>query len=322
MKIAILDDYQDVVRHLKCFSMLNEHEVKVFNSKAVGVGQLAIRLSQFEILVLNRERTSLNRALLSKLPKLRLISQTGKVSGHIDLEACKDLNITVMEGVGDPYAPAELTWGLILASSRKIPQYTKYLQEGLWQTSSLHPAQNQLGRVLHGRKIGIWGYGRIGKLVAQYAKAFQMKVEIWGSIDSRTQALKDGLSVSESRADFFRTCDIISLHLRLNDETRHIVQQDDLSSMKRDALFVNTSRAELIEPNALETALNLGHPGFAALDVFESEPLSQEYSLRGKENVLLTPHVGYVEQDSYESYFSAAFQNILAFCHKQESTGN
>lgn len=322
MKIAILDDYQDVVRHLKCFSMLNEHEVKVFNSKAVGVGQLAIRLSQFEVLVLNRERTSLNRALLSKLPKLRLISQTGKVSGHIDLEACKDLNITVMEGVGDPYAPAELTWGLILASSRKIPQYATYLQEGLWQTSSLHPTQNQLGRVLHGRKIGIWGYGRIGKLVAQYARAFQMKVEIWGSIDSRTQAAKDGFSASESKADFFRTCDIISLHLRLNDETRYIVQQDDLCSMKKDALFVNTSRAELIEPNALETALNLGHPGFAALDVFESEPLSQEYSLRGKENVLLTPHVGYVEQDSYESYFSAAFQNILAFCHKQESIGN
>lgn len=322
MKIAILDDYQDVVRHLKCFSMLNEHEVKVFNSKAIGVGQLAIRLSQFEVLVLNRERTSFNRALLSKLPKLKLISQTGKVSGHIDLEACKDLNITVMEGVGDPYAPAELTWGLILASSRKIPQYATYLQEGLWQTSSLHPTQNQLGRVLHGRKIGIWGYGRIGKLVAQYARAFQMKVEIWGSIDSRTQAAKDGFSASESKADFFRTCDIISLHLRLNDETRHIVQQDDLCSMKKDALFVNTSRAELIEPNALETALNLGHPGFAALDVFESEPLSQEYSLRGKENVLLTPHVGYVEQDSYESYFSAAFQNILAFCHKQESIGN
>lgn len=316
MKIAILDDYQDVVRHLKCFSMLNEHEVKVFNNKAVGVGQLAIRLSQFDALVLNRERTSLNRALLSKLPKLKLISQTGKVSGHIDLDACKDLNITVMEGVGDPYAPAELTWALILASSRKIPQYTTYLQEGLWQTSSLHPNQNQLGRVLYGRKIGIWGYGRIGKLVAQYAKAFQMEVEIWGSIDSRTQALKDGFSASESKADFFRTCDIISLHLRLNDETRHIVSQDDLSSMKTDALFVNTSRAELIAPNALETALNLGRPGFAALDVFESEPLSQEYGLRGKENVLLTPHLGYVEQDSYESYFSAAFQNILAFCQK------
>lgn len=316
MKIAILDDYQDVVRHLKCFSMLNEHEVKVFNNKAVGVGQLAIRLSQFDALVLNRERTSLNRALLSKLPKLKLISQTGKVSGHIDLDACKDLNITVMEGVGDPYAPAELTWALILASSRKIPQYTKYLQEGLWQTSSLHPNQNQLGRVLYGRKIGIWGYGRIGKLVAQYAKAFQMEVEIWGSIDSRTQALKDGFSASESKADFFRTCDIISLHLCLNDETRHIVRQDDLGSMKTDALFVNTSRAELIAPNALEIALNLGCPGFAALDVFESEPLSQEYGLRGKENVLLTPHLGYVEQDSYESYFSAAFQNILVFCQK------
>lgn len=321
MKIAILDDYQDVVRHLKCFSILNEHEVKVFNNKAVGVGQLAIRLNQFDVLVLNRERTSLSRALLSKLPKLKLISQTGKVSGHIDLDACKDLNITVMEGVGDPYAPAELTWALILASSRKIPQYTTYLQEGLWQTSSLHPNQNQLGRVLHGRKIGIWGYGRIGKLVAQYAKAFHMKVEIWGSADSLTQALKDGFSASESKADFFRTCDIISLHLRLNDETRHIVSQDDLSSMKTDALFVNTSRAELIAPNALETALNLGRPGFAALDVFENEPLSQEYGLRGKENVLLTPHLGYVEQDSYESYFSTAFQNILAFCQKQENTG-
>nr|WP_315472222.1 D-2-hydroxyacid dehydrogenase family protein [uncultured Undibacterium sp.] len=314
MKIAILDDYQDVVRYLDCFSMLKDHEIKVFNNRAVGLGQLAIRLASFDALVLVRERTVLNRALLSKLPNLKLISQTGKVSGNIDLTAAAELGITILEGAGDPTAPAELTWALIMASSRKITNYTQHLQEGLWQTASIHPQFNQLGRVLKGRQLGIWGYGRIGKLVAGYGQAFGMRVVIWGSEASRRQAEQDGYHSSGSRQEFFETSDVISLHLRLHPATRGIVQLSDLQRMKSDALIVNTSRAELIETDALSAALAAGHPGFAALDVFENEPLPKDFALHAKENVLLTPHLGYVEKDSYELYFATAFQNIIDFC--------
>ncbi|MFC0351249.1 D-2-hydroxyacid dehydrogenase family protein [Undibacterium danionis] len=316
MKIAILDDYQDTVRHLDCFSLLKEHEVKVFNNHAVGQGQLAIRLAPFEALVLIRERTVLSRALLSKLPKLKLISQTGKVAGNIDLVAAQELGITVLEGVGDPTAPAELTWALIMASSRKITNYSAHLQDGLWQTASIHPQHNQLGRVLKGRQLGIWGYGRIGKLVAGYARAFGMRVSVWGSEASRLQAEQDGHQSSTSKQAFFETSDIISLHLRLHPATRGIVQLSDLQAMKADALFVNTSRAELVATDALTTALATGRPGFAALDVFENEPLQKDSVLLNKENVLLTPHLGYVEKDSYELYFGTAFQNILNYCQK------
>ncbi|MFZ6819144.1 D-2-hydroxyacid dehydrogenase family protein [Undibacterium sp. Ji22W] len=316
MKIAILDDYQDVVRGLNCFSLLHEHEVKVFNNRAVGLGQLAIRLQQFEALVLIRERTILNRPLLSKLPNLKLISQTGKVSGNIDLDAAAEFGIQVVEGTGDPTAPAELAWALIMASSRKIPQYAQHLQEGVWQAASLHARYNQLGRVLKGRQLGIWGYGRIGKLVANYARAFGMQVLIWGSETSRQQAQQDGFIAATSQQQFFESSDIISLHLRLNDATRHIVQLGDLQRMKPDALFVNISRAELVAQDALLTALSQGRPGSAALDVFENEPLPTDYPLRQRENVLLTPHLGYVEQDSYELYFGRAFQNIIEFCAK------
>ncbi|WP_395008388.1 D-2-hydroxyacid dehydrogenase family protein [Undibacterium sp.] len=313
MKIAILDDYQDVVRGLDCFSMLNEHEVKVFNNSAIGLGQLAIRLQQFEALVLIGERSVFTRALLSKLPRLKLISQTGSVSGNIDLEAAEELGITVLEGLGDPTAPAELAWALIMASSRKIPQYSGFLQDGVWQMASLRPQYNQLGRVLKDRQLGIWGYGNIGKLVAAYARAFGMQVMIWGSEKSREQALNDGLLVAKSKHDFFSSSDIVSLHLRLQSETRHIVQLEDLLYMKTDSLLVNISRAALIAPDALARALEQGRPGWAALDVFENEPLTADYPLRGKENVLLTPHLGDVEKDSYERYFQAAFQNVLNF---------
>jgi D-3-phosphoglycerate dehydrogenase len=314
MKIAILDDYQDAVRHLDCFSMLKDHEIKVFNNRAVGLGQLAIRLASFDALVLIRERTVLNRALLSKLPNLKLISQTGKVSGNIDLTAAAELGITILEGAGDPTAPAELTWALIMASTRKITNYTQHLQEGLWQTASIHPQFNQLGRVLKGRQLGIWGYGRIGKLVAGYGQAFGMRVVIWGSETSRCQAEQDGYHRSGSKQEFFETSDVISLHLRLHPATRGIVQLSDLQRMKSDALVVNTSRAELIETDALSDALAAGHPGFAALDVFENEPLAKDFALHAMENVLLTPHLGYVEKDSYELYFATAFQNIIDFC--------
>lgn len=311
MKIAILDDYQDAVRQLDCFQILREHEVKVFNNRAVGLGQLAIRLAPFDAIVLIRERTVLNRALLAKLPKLKVISQTGKVSGNIDIEAAKELGITVLEGHGDPTAPAELAWALIMASSRKIPQYSALLQDHVWQTASLYPQWNGLGRVLKGRTLGIWGYGKIGQLVAQYAKAFDMRIQIWGSEQSRQRALADGFIPAESKPHFFASSDIISLHLRLNDATRGIVEAQDLALMKSDALLVNISRAELIAETALAKALDSGRPGYAAIDVYESEPLPREDTLRNRENVLLTPHIGFVERDSYELYFGTAFTNLI-----------
>lgn len=315
MKIAILDDYQDAVRQLSCFSLLQDHEVKVFNSSAVGVGQLAIRLAPFDAIVLIRERTVFSRALLKKLPNLKLISQTGKVAGHIDLTAAAECGITVVEGIGDPSAPAELTWALIMASSRKIPEYASHLKQGLWQMSSIHPEQNRLGRVLKGKTLGIWGYGKIGKMIAGYGKAFGMQILVWGREASQLQASTDGCQVAASKQEFFELSDVISMHLRLNEATRGIVTAADLALMKTDALFVNTSRAELVETGALESALASGQPGFAALDVFENEPLNLKSPLLTMENVLATPHLGYVEQDSYEIYFRAAFQNIVDFAN-------
>ncbi|MFZ6708345.1 D-2-hydroxyacid dehydrogenase family protein [Undibacterium sp. TC9W] len=315
MKIAILDDYQDVVRQLPCFELLKDHEVKVFNNTAVGTGQLAIRLQPFDAVVLIRERTRLNRALMQKLPNLKLISQTGKVAGNIEIAAAHELGIAIAEGIGDPTAPAELTWTLIMAASRKLTSYAQLLQDGVWQTSSLHPAHNQLGHVLKKRTLGIWGYGKIGKMIAGYAKAFGMQVMVWGREPSRAQATADGLLVAASKGAFFAECDIISMHLRLNDATRGIVSQADLALMKPDALFVNTSRAELVQQGALEAALDAGCPGFAAIDVFESEPVAPDHPLLHRENVLATPHLGYVEQSSYELYFRIAFQNIVDFAN-------
>ncbi|WMW81008.1 D-2-hydroxyacid dehydrogenase family protein [Undibacterium cyanobacteriorum] len=316
MKIAILDDYQDAVRHLHCFQILRDHEVKVFNNRAVGLGQLAIRLAPFDALVLIRERTTLSRALLSKLPKLKFIAQTGRLAGNIDLEAAKELGITVVDGKGDPTAPAELAWALIMASSRKITNYTSLLQDHVWQTASLYPQANGIGRVLKGRTLGIWGYGRIGKLVAAYGKAFGMQVQIWGSEQSRAAAVADGLQACASREVFFESSDIISLHLRLSDRSHGMIGFDDLSRMKSDALLVNVSRAELIAEGALVQALDAGRPGFAALDVFETEPLPRDYTLLNRENVLLTPHIGFVERDTYEMYFAEAFTQLIDFARK------
>jgi D-3-phosphoglycerate dehydrogenase len=315
MKIAILDDYQDSVRRLDCFRLLDGHDVKVFTSSARGIGQLAIRLADFDALVLIRERTIISRQLLDKLPKLKLISQTGKVSGHIDLAAAAARGVTIVEGVGDPTAPAELTWALIMAASRKIAQYANALRSGLWQTASTQQEHNGLGRVLKGRTLGVWGFGKIGRMVAGYGKAFGMDVLVWGREASREQALQAGYSAAASKEAFFAEADIVTLHLRLNDATRNIVTAADLARMKPDALFVNTSRAELVEPGALEAALAQGRPGAAALDVFESEPLPLDSPLLRMENVLATPHLGYVEQDSYELYFRIAFQNVADFAN-------
>jgi D-3-phosphoglycerate dehydrogenase len=313
MKIAILDDYQDAVRHLDCFRELAGYDVKIFTNSARGIGQLAIRLAPFDVLVLNRERTTLSRALLAKLPNLKLVSQTGKVSGNVDVAAATEMGIAIAEGAGSPVAPAELTWALIMAASRKIVPYAGNLKEGLWQTASINPVLNGLGTVLRGRTLGIWGYGRIGKLVAGYGKAFGMTVMVWGSEASRAAAVADGLEAAASREDLFERADVLSLHLRLADATRGIVGAADFARMKPTALFVNTSRAELVAEGALEAALATGYPGAAALDVFAGEPLAPDAPILRIPTVLATPHIGYVEKYSYEMYFGDAFRNIASF---------
>lgn len=313
MKIAILDDYQDAVRHLDCFRLLEGLDVKVFNHTAKGIGQLAVRLADVEVLVLIRERTTVGHALMEKLPKLKLIAQTGRSGAHIDLAAAAARGIAVVEGSGDPVAPAELTWALILAASRKVPQYASLLQQGLWQASAKEPARSRLGRALNGRVMGIWGYGRIGQLVARYAQAFSMHIMVWGSEASRAKAMADGFTAAVSKQALFAQSDVLSLHLRLSDKTRYAVTPSDLAAMKSDALIVNTSRAELIAPGALEGALRAGRPGAAAVDVFEIEPLPINTSLLTMENVLATPHIGFVEQDSYERYFRPVFEAVVDF---------
>jgi D-3-phosphoglycerate dehydrogenase len=317
VNIIILDDYQDAVRKLKCAQRLEQLNAKVFTNTVKGIGQLAVRLRDAEVLVLIRERTQFPRQLLEKLPKLKLISQTGRVGSHIDLETCTRLGIAVAEGVGSPVAPAELTWALIMSAMRRLPQYIGNLKHGAWQQSGLKsasmPPNFGLGMVLKGKTLGLWGYGKIGQMVAGYGRAFGMNVIVWGSEASREKARADGHQAADSREAFFETCDVLSLHLRLVDETRGIVGADDLARMKPTALLVNTSRAELVEEGALVSALNRGRPGMAAVDVFESEPILQGHPLLRLENAVCTPHIGYVEQDSYELYFSAAFDNVVNF---------
>jgi D-3-phosphoglycerate dehydrogenase len=317
MNIVILDDYQDVVRKLNCATKLESYQAKVYTNTIKGIGQLSVRLKDAEILVLIRERTHITRQLIEKLPNLKLISQTGKVGSHVDVAACTERGIVVAEGAGSPIAPAELTWALIMSAMRRIPQYISHLKHGAWQQSGLKsgsmPTNFGLGQVLRGKTLGIWGYGKIGQLLAGYGKAFGMRVLLWGSEASREHGLKDGLNVAASREEFFAEADIISLHLRLVDATRGIVTSADLQRMKPTALLVNTSRAELIEPDALLAGLNRGRPGMAAIDVFESEPILQGHALLRLENCICTPHIGYVEQDSYELYFGLAFDNVVNF---------
>ncbi|MEN9889596.1 MAG: hypothetical protein RL559_1633 [Pseudomonadota bacterium] len=317
MNIVILDDYQDAVRKLDCAAKLEAFPAKVYTNTVKGLAQLSVRLKDADILVLNRDRTALNRALIEKLPRLKLIAQTGRVGAHIDLAACTERGVAVAEGVSSPVAPAELTWALIMAAMRRLPQYIGNLKHGAWQQAGLKaasmPANFGLGVTLRGKTLGIWGYGKIGQLVAGYGRAFGMQVQIWGSDESRARAMQDGLAAATSREAFFETSDVLSLHLRLNDATRDIVTADDLGRMKPTALFVNTARAELIETNALISALNRGRPGMAAVDVFESEPILQGSALLRLENCICTPHIGYVEKDSYELYFGAAFDNVVNF---------
>jgi D-3-phosphoglycerate dehydrogenase len=306
MHIVIPDDYQDCVRHLASFSKLQGHEVTVFNDSVTDVDELAARFAGAQALVLIRERTRITAELLDKLPELRLISQTAKVSGHIDLEACTARGIAVVEGFGGATATAELAWTLIMASRRHVIAEVSRLNSGLWQ--------GFLGHQLHGQTLGIWSYGRIGKLVAGYGRAFGMKVWVWGRSESTARAQADGFHVAPSREQFFADSDVLSIHLRLNADTAGLITREDLARMKETALFVNTSRAELVAPDALVHALDAGRPGFAAVDVYENEPvLGARHPLLNRANVLCTPHIGYVERESYELYLGTAFDNLLAF---------
>ena len=306
MKIAILDDYQDACRTLDAWTKLAGHDVTVFRDTLKDEDALVARLKDFEALGLIRERTRFTASLLERLPKLRALSQTGKAGAHIDLAACNKLGIAVLEGSGSPYATSELTWGLVLAAMRRIPQEVENLKKGGWQQS--------VGRALRGRTLGIYGFGKIGSVVAGYGRAFGMKVQVWGREGSLERAKAAGFEAAASREALFATSDVLTIHIRLAPETQGMVTSRDLALMKPDAVFVNTSRAELVAPGALAAGLVAGRPGFAAVDVYEEEPVQgAAHPLLALANAICTPHLGYVEKDGYELYFGSAFDNLAAF---------
>jgi D-3-phosphoglycerate dehydrogenase len=308
MKIAILDDYHDTLRTLDCFRKLEGHEVTIWTDHVQDVDALARRLSDTEVLVLFRERTRIPAPLLERLPKLRLISQRS-VYPHIDVAACTRLGIVVSSDLhpGTPsVAAAELTWGLVLAAARQIPQQAAAMKAGQWQIG--------VGHTLRGKTLGIYGYGRIGSVVAGYGKAFGMKLLVWGREPSLLRAQADGYPAAATKAALFERSDVLSLHMRLVEATRGIVTAGDLARMKPDALLVNTSRAGLVEPDALVQALRAGRPGMAAVDVFEAEPVHDpDYPLLKMHNVVCTPHIGYVSRDEYEIQFSDIFDQIVMY---------
>ncbi|MEM1049549.1 MAG: D-2-hydroxyacid dehydrogenase family protein [Pseudomonadota bacterium] len=308
MKVSILDDYFDTLRTLPCFTKLDGFDVEIWNDHVQDDSVLAERLAGTEVLVLIRERTRIGAGLLDRLPNLKLISQRS-VYPHIDVEACTRNRVILSSSqhAGTPsYAAAELTWGLILAARRQIPQQMAALKAGDWQIG--------VGTTLRGGTLGIFGYGRIGKAVADYGRAFGMDVVAWGSDNSRQRASADDVRFAASKAAFFAECDVLSLHLRLKDVTRGIVGETDLTAMKPTALLVNTSRARLIEPGALVTALRAGRPGGAAVDVYETEPLRDPHDpILTLPNVICTPHIGYVTREEYDLQFGEIFDQILAY---------
>jgi D-3-phosphoglycerate dehydrogenase len=308
VRVSILDDYFDTLRTLECFAKLAAHDVTVWNDHTDDVDELVDRLRDTEALVLIRERTAIRGPLLARLPNLRLISQRS-VYPHIDVAACTELGIVVSSDLhqGSPsYAAAELTWGLVIAALRRIPQQVASMKAGHWQDS--------VGQSLRSKTLGIYGYGRIGNAVADYGRAFGMNVVFWASESSRARAETDGVAIAASRDAFFEQCDVVSLHLRLVDATRGIVTGADLAHMKPTALLVNTSRSGLIEPDALVDALRQGRPGMAAVDVYDTEPLVDTRDpLLSMDNVICTPHIGYVSRDEWEVQFSDVFDQINAF---------
>jgi D-3-phosphoglycerate dehydrogenase len=308
MRVTILDDYFDTIRSLQCFAKLKSFEVTIWNDHVGDVNVLAERLRDTDVLVLIRERTKIREPLLSRLPRLRLISQRS-VYPHVDIDACTKLGVVVSSNQhpGTPsYAAAELTWALALAAMRQIPEQVIALRAGKWQIG--------VGRSLHGKTLGIYGYGRIGSVVAGYGTAFGMNVRVWAREASRARARADGYAVFSSKEALFEESDVLSQHMRLVEETREIVVLPDLARMKPTALLVNTSRAGLIEADALVRALQAGRPGMAAIDVYEEEPLlDPDHPLLAMENVVCTPHIGYVTRDEYEVQFADIFDQILAY---------
>lgn len=306
MKITIVDDYQDIVKELRCFELLKGQNVQILHQTEKDVKILADKLRNTDILVLTRERTEVNETLLSLLPNLKLISQTGKISNHLRLSDCTKYKVAVAEGIGSPVAPAELTWALLMNTVRQIPQAIEGMKNGQWQTT--------IGSAIDGKTIGIWGYGKIGQKIAHYARAFGAKVLVWGSETSREKSVEDGFDKAASKEDFFSTSDIITLHLRLSEKTFGIVKESDLLLMKKNSTLINTARAELIEKGALLRCLKIGKPAFAGLDVYEEEPIyDKSFELLKLPNVVCTPHIGYVERNGYELYFGKAFENVMNY---------
>ena len=309
MNIAILDDWQSTVRSLPAFAKVRGHDVTIWNDHTKDVDELARRLKDAEAVTLLRERTPMRAPLLERLDRLRIISQVS-VYPHVDVEACTRRGIVLCSltaGGGPSYATAELTWGLVLAAVRRIPQEMAALKAGRWQA---YP----IGTGLRGKTLGIYGYGRIGAVVAGYGRAFGMNVLAWGGEGSLARARQDGYAVATSKEALFEQSDVLSLHVRLYPATRAMVTADDLALMKPTALFVNTSRAGLVEPGALEAALRAGRPGLAAVDVYEEEPvLGGRHPLLAMDNVVCAPHLGYVERDGLERMFTTIFDQILAY---------
>jgi D-3-phosphoglycerate dehydrogenase / 2-oxoglutarate reductase len=308
MKVTILDDYFNTLRTLPCFAKLAGHKVTIWNDHVGDVDRLADRLRDTEALVLIRERTEIRTPLLERLPRLKLISQRS-VYPHIDVETCTRLGVVVSSNQhpGTPsYATAELTFGLMLAAMRQIPQQMESLKVGRWQMA--------VGFTIRDKILGVYGYGRIGKAVAEYGRAFGMNVLVWAREDSRAKARAEGWATAPSKQSFFERCDIISLHMRLVDATRHIIAEQDLARMKPTALIINTSRAPLIEPGALARALKAGRPGMAAVDVYEEEPLRDTQNpLLQMPNVVCTPHIGYVTHEEWDLQFTDVFDQINAY---------
>ena len=314
MHIVISDDYQDCIRQLTCFQKLKGHTVKIYNDTVSTTDALVERYKDADAIVLIRERTVITKELLERLPKLKVISQTGKMASHVDLEACKARGIVVMDGRGSGAATAELNMLLILAALRRLVEEVARLKDGQWQ--------GYLGDQLSGKVLGVYGFGRIGKQVCHLGKAFGAKPLVWGRQSSLKKAQEDGFAVADSKETFFSTSDIVCLQLRLNEETRHIVTAQDLGLMKPTSLLVNASRAELIEFGALEAGLIKGRPAYAAVDTYESEPvLGADHPLLHLPNCLCTPHIGFVERDNYEAYFGIAFDNINAYAAGSPQNG-
>jgi D-3-phosphoglycerate dehydrogenase / 2-oxoglutarate reductase len=305
MKIVVPDDYQYATRDLMCLELLKSHDIKVLGDLSKEPGA-ATTLAEAECLVLIRERTRIDQEFLKRVPRLKLISQTGKVGRHIDVAACTAAGVVVVEGFGSPVAPAELTWALIMASRRGLIEAVVNMKQGKWQSN--------IGRALQGQTLGVWGYGKIGRLVAGFGRAFGMNVQIWGREASRLAAEADSYKACHAKEYFFESSDVLTVHVRLVNETIGMISSSDLARMKSSSLFVNTSRSELVEAGVLEAALKNGRPGFAALDVFMDEPIYDTgYALLQMPNVLCTPHLGYVERNGYELYFRKAFENIISF---------